>query len=216
MNSRSVDATLHRLLLYCARAPSLPVFIDSSLGPSLGCSFSGWIPFSPSGSLDHCRTKVCSHLNSAPPARLLTVACFTDLWALPENQVTHPLAQRVEKAFYSRCPPESRPTFLFEDCEKLCSAHAHDSLDDDVSSVSSMESGKSQEKIEEDVEAAAGGGACEIEKLQGQSQAKKGKESKRKYGSSLLKALHSVFWLQFWLSGLLKLTSGTCCRPIRA
>ena len=191
------------------------MFIDSSLGPSLGCSFSGWIPFSPSGSLDHCRTKVCNHLNSAPPARLLTFACFADLWALPENQLTHPLAQRVEKAFYSRCPPESRPTFLFEDSEKL-SAHAHDSLDDDVSSVSSMESGKSQEKMEEDVEAAAGGGACEIEKLQGQSQAKKGEESTPKYDSSLLKALHSVFWLQFWLSGLLKLTSGTCCRPIRA
>ena len=66
------------------------------------------------------------------------------------------------------------------------------------------------------MEAAAGGGACEIEKLQGQSQAKKGKEGKRKYDSSLLKALHSVFWLQFWLSGLLKLTSGICCRPIRA
>ena len=192
------------------------MFIDSSLGPSQGSSFSGWIPFSPSGSLDHCRTKVRDHLNSAPSARLLTVACLADLWALPENQLTHPLAQRVEKAFYSRCPPESRPTFLFEDSEKLSSAHAHDSLDDDVSSVSSMESGKSQEKMEEDVEAAAGGGASEIEKLQGQSQAKKGKESKRKYDSSLLKALHSVFWLQFWLSGLLKLTSGTCCRPIRA
>ena len=192
------------------------MFIHSSLGPSQGSSFSGWIPFSPSGSLDHCRTKVCNHLNSAPSARLLTFACLADLWALPENQLTHPLAQRVEKAFYSRCPPESRPTFLFEDSEKLSSAHAHDSLDDDVSSVSSMESGKSQEKIEEDVEAAADRGACEIEKLQGQSRAKKGKESKRKYDSSLLKALHSVFWLQFWLSGLLKLTSGTCYRPIRA
>ena len=66
------------------------------------------------------------------------------------------------------------------------------------------------------LEAAADGGPCEIEKLQGQSRAKKGKDSKRKYDSSLLKALHSVFWLQFWLSGLLKLTSGTCCRPIRA
>ena len=192
------------------------MFIDSSLGPSQDCSFSGWIPFFPSGSLDHCRTKVCDHLNSAPPARLLTFACLADLWTLPENQLTHPLAQRVEKAFYSRCPPESRLTFLFEDSEKLSSAHAHDSLDDDVSSVSSMESGKSQEKMEEDVEAAAGGGASEIEKLQGQSQAKKGKESKRKYDSSLVKALHSVFWLQFWLSGLLKFTSGTCCRPIRA
>ena len=168
------------------------MFIDSSLGPSQDCSFSGWIPFSPSGSLDHCRTKVCDHLNSAPSARLLTVACLADLWALPENQLTHPLAQRVEKAFYSRCPPESRPTFLFEDCEKL-SAHAHDSLDDDVSSVSSMESGKSQEKMEEDVEAAAGGGASEIEKLQGQSQGKKDNESKQKYDSALAEVLHSVF-----------------------
>ena len=56
-----------------------------------------------------------------------------------------------------------------------------------------MESGKSQEKIEEDVEAEAGGGASEIEKLQEQSQGKKDNESKQKYDSALAEVLHSVF-----------------------
>ena len=37
---------------------------------------------------------------------------------------------------------------------------------------------------------------------------KKGLDNEPKHDSSLLKALHSVFWIQFWLAGLLKFVSG--------
>ena len=116
--------------------------------------------------------------------------------------MTYPLTQRVEKAFYSRCPPESRPTFLFEDSEKLSSTRTHEPPDD----VSRVSSKQPEEKIEKDVEATAGGG--DTEKTQTEPQTKTGKKNKPEYDSSLLKALHSVFWSQFWLSGLLKLISG--------
>ena len=132
-------------------------------------------------------------MDSALPACLLIVACLADFWALPENRLTNPLTQRVEKAFYSRCPPESRPTFLFEDSEKLSSTRTHEPPDD----VSRVSSKQPEKKVEEDVEATAVGG--DTEKTQTEPQTKTGKENKPEYDSSLLKALHSVFWSQFWL-----------------
>ncbi|TBU42097.1 multidrug resistance-associated ABC transporter [Dichomitus squalens] len=130
-----------------------------------------------------------------------------DFWSLPEHRLTHPLTQRVEKAFYSRCPPESRPPFLFEDGEKLSSTRTREVPDDDVSRVSSKDSKKPRkEETKEDVEAIAG---SDSEKPHAETKPNTGKGKEPEYDSSLLKALHSVFWVQFWLSGLLKLVSDT-------
>ena len=86
--------------------------------------------------------------------------------------MTNPLTQRVEKAFYSRCPPESRPTFLFEDSEKLSSTGTHEPPDD----VSRVSSKQPEEKIEKDVEATAGRGDTEKTQTEPQTGKKDKKE----------------------------------------
>ena len=48
---------------------------------------------------------------SVNPFEVLMTTC-TDLWELPEPQLTSAIADETEKNFYSRCPPEKRPRFM--------------------------------------------------------------------------------------------------------
>lgn len=43
---------------------------------------------------------------------VLIYGVFLDLWELPPSRQTHEIADVVEEAFYSRCPPENRPLFM--------------------------------------------------------------------------------------------------------
>ncbi|KAI1798261.1 multidrug resistance-associated ABC transporter [Ganoderma leucocontextum] len=118
-----------------------------------------------------------------------------DFWSLPDSRLTNPLTERVEKAFYSRCPPESRPTFLSQDGGKFSTARTTESLEKEVSRSPSKET-KTPVSVSSDEPPTGPGDG-------------KGKGSEPKYDSSLLKALHNVFWIQFWLAGSLKFVSDT-------
>ncbi|KAI1798260.1 multidrug resistance-associated ABC transporter [Ganoderma leucocontextum] len=125
-----------------------------------------------------------------------------DFWSLPDSRLTHPLTERVEKAFYSRCPPESRPSFLPEDGGKFSTARTTESEEQLSRSSSKATKGRQTEETKEDAETTAGVSSDKPGK-------EKGKGNKPKYDSSLLKALHNVFWTQFWFAGFLKFVSDT-------
>ena len=101
-----------------------------------------------------------------------------DLWDLPSDRLTTVLTDRVESAFFARCPPEQRPSAFRE------TPHDTDSeVDVDVK--------------HEDEQRAEGG-------VKGEKT-----EEKQIYDASILKALHSVFYAQWWFAGLLQLCAGT-------
>ncbi|KAM5532134.1 hypothetical protein V8D89_014227 [Ganoderma adspersum] len=132
-----------------------------------------------------------------------------DFWTLPDSRLTHSLTSRVEKAFYNRCPPESRPNFLSEDSGKFSTTRTKESAEAQISRTSSKESqGRQTEAEKESAETTAGLGSDGSRTRPGEEKSKR-KGDGLKYDSSLPKALHSVFWVQFWLAGLLKLVSDT-------
>lgn len=114
--------------------------------------------------------------------------------------LTESLSAEIEQNFYSRCPPEKRPKT------------AHDTFHDASTSVSRADSpqvGKN-EKVEEETSSTSVPDAEKAE-IKSRKGAKAGRKSSKepKQDSSLLMALHNTFFWPWWMSGLLKLASGT-------
>ncbi|KAI0718208.1 multidrug resistance-associated ABC transporter [Cerioporus squamosus] len=109
-----------------------------------------------------------------------------DFWSLPDSRLTGHVTERVEEAFYKQCPPEECPAFLLDTGQASPS-------DNRSGEVTRHPSQSSQKAGTEEKPADAGGAAA----------------TKMKSEPSLLKALHSVFWRQFWTAGVLKLISDT-------
>ena len=53
----------------------------------------------------------------------------TDLWELPQSQLTSAITDKAEKNFYSRCPLEMRPRFMNFDSETQKNTISQTSLD---------------------------------------------------------------------------------------
>lgn len=140
-----------------------------------------------------------ARLHSLTPAPL-------DFWSLPDSRLTHSLTERVEKAFYSRCPPDSRPSLVSEGAGKVSTAGTTDSAEKEASRSSSKEHKPRQTaETKEDAETTFRVSSDEPQTGLGND---KGEGNERQYDSSLLKALHTVFWVQFWIAGFLKFVSG--------
>lgn len=96
------------------------------------------------------------------------------------------MTERVEEEFYKQCSPEERPAILLDTGQ----ASLADNRSGDVTRLSSQ---SSQKDGPEEETAEAKGAAAATPKSE----------------PSLLKALHGVFWRQFWTAGVLKLVAGT-------
>jgi hypothetical protein len=110
----------------------------------------------------------------------LHVLSLTDLWELDDSRRSDVIAPRLERNFYSRCPPEKRPRFIREQ------------------EVSTPTDEETQEKLEPD------GGETPPEVVE------KGAEAgtKKVYDESLVFALEKTFRYHFWLGGILQLIGG--------
>ncbi|KAI0701736.1 multidrug resistance-associated ABC transporter [Earliella scabrosa] len=113
-----------------------------------------------------------------------------DFWSLPSYRLTANLATRVEHAFYARCPPEERPTLGDE------ASGPHGGGD-----VTRQSSGTAADDPLTDPK------TSQVPDAGNQAGVRSSK--KPKYDASLPKALHAVFWVQFWIAGCLKLFSDT-------
>lgn len=105
--------------------------------------------------------------------------------------MTSDLTRQVEEAFYVRCPPEERPTFLYEEEEKPVTEDGYLTGQSSGATMAPQVDGKEKgatEATDQDANTLSGKHA--------------------KYDSSMVKALHKVFFVQFWSAGLLKLISG--------
>lgn len=169
--------------------------------------FRGWILFWPWASPGHWRKTVRRDPNPQPHLSYSLTLISLDFWTLPDSRLTHALTERVEGAFYNRCPPESRPTFLSEDGGKSSAPRTRESVESKISRTSSKESQGRQTEAEKDGAETTAGLSSDGPRTRPDDKSK-GKEDGPKYDSSLPKALHSVLWVQFWFAGLLKLVSG--------
>ncbi|PIL27466.1 ATP-binding cassette transporter [Ganoderma sinense ZZ0214-1] len=130
-----------------------------------------------------------------------------DFWSLPDSRLTHPLTERVENAFYSRCPPESRPSFLSQDGGKSSTVRATESAEKQPSRYSSKElEAREIGDTKEDADTTVRDSSNEPSTGAGNEE---GRANDPKYDSSLVKALHTVFWVQFWTAGALKFVGDT-------
>ncbi|KAI0371903.1 multidrug resistance-associated ABC transporter [Pilatotrama ljubarskyi] len=122
-----------------------------------------------------------------------------DFWEMPNFRLTGSITEQLEQAFYRRCPPEERPSFVWEKDAGL-SADGHDG-----NNVSRQTSNSTKLAPVEKLDTENPTPAASLPKASAQSKGKK----QPKQDSSLLYALHTVFWKQFWTAGVLKLFSDT-------
>ncbi|KAI0777639.1 multidrug resistance-associated ABC transporter [Trametes elegans] len=122
-----------------------------------------------------------------------------DFWELPISSLTDTLTERVEQAFYERCTPEERPAFVLAE-----NGDTHNTGEVSRQTSNSTKQACAETSDERPVESANGLGPIDSKK-----KANSPGGSKPKYDSSLLKALHNVFWFQWWTAGVLKLCSDT-------
>ncbi len=116
------------------------------------------------------------------------------------------MTERVEQSFYNQCSPEERPAFLFESGDaplKKTTTGTNEKVS--RQSTGSSQSPDNEEKTVHD-EPGNDKSGNDSKASPGRSKAEAGKKHK---DPSLLRALHKVFWLQFWTAGVLKLFSGT-------
>ncbi len=128
---------------------------------------------------------------------------IADFWSLPDYRLTGNMTERVEQSFYNQCLPEERPAFLFESGDaplKNTTTNTNGKV-----SRQSTQSPDTEEKTVHDEQGTDKPGS-DSKASPERSNAKAGKKHK---DPSLLRALHKVFWLQFWTAGVLKLFSGT-------
>ncbi|KAI0674258.1 multidrug resistance-associated ABC transporter [Trametes maxima] len=124
-----------------------------------------------------------------------------DFWELPDARLTAPLTERVERAFYRRCPPEERPAFIGEQSEDPPGNTCGPESVSRQTSNSTKQATVERVDVEREEKAQSAGLSS--------TDAKTSEGKQPTHDSSLLKALHSVFWLQWWTAGILKLFSDT-------
>ncbi|KAH9849408.1 multidrug resistance-associated ABC transporter [Lenzites betulinus] len=118
-----------------------------------------------------------------------------DFWDLPNDRLTDSVTERIELAFYKRCAPEERPSFILER-----EGHV---VDSDTGDVSRQTSNSTKHATPEKLDEEKTGSPLAAEP----SVDTPGKQPK--YDASLVMALFHVFWVQLWTSGVLKLLSDT-------
>ena len=124
------------------------------------------------------------------------MCAFEDLWELPDPRSTSTLSTELENNFYSRCPPETRP--------KCYHSQYFPSLSSKEGEPTSSPGNKENTEGEKTTSY----------NWQWSWFHKKPKVFKadsagnEKYDSSLLKALHRIFFVRWWTAGILVLIAG--------
>ncbi|OBZ78499.1 Canalicular multispecific organic anion transporter 1 [Grifola frondosa] len=125
-----------------------------------------------------------------------------DFWQLPREKLTQTLSEKIENDFYSRCPPEKRPTFL------------HDIAQARSSALSPVGPTVTTDKSEIHVTAPS----SQLEKTASASGVTDGTSEPNANGqeqqpfnpsASLTKTIYHTFYWNWWISGFLKLFSDT-------
>lgn len=121
-----------------------------------------------------------------------------DLWQLPPERQTEHLSRQIERAFYARCRPDQRPSFI----QKPVSSSASDA--DSSSEDKKVEISEKDTPIgsEMDVEALRNEKAPTIDSVKPPISADAGTNKpdavEKKYDGSLLMALNATFFWRWW------------------
>jgi ATP-binding cassette, subfamily C (CFTR/MRP), member 1 len=121
-----------------------------------------------------------------------------DLWELPPRILTENLTDNLEANFYRRCPPETRPAFIRTKYNDNIRSNRH----------LSAEKHLPKHAVDEKISSSIPLNPRKPSWFHRQSQVPDTEFKNIKFDSSLLKALHSTFWLQIWTAGILKLLAG--------
>ncbi|KAI0700341.1 multidrug resistance-associated ABC transporter [Cytidiella melzeri] len=123
-----------------------------------------------------------------------------DLWQLPTPLLTKSLSAELERNFYNRCPPEKRP--------HTCIQHPEEQSNPATRKLSDADTKLSSE--EPDIEKLEQVPSVDAEKSTNLKAGHKEKKRQQpKQDSSLIMALNTTFFWQWWISGLLKLAADT-------
>lgn len=132
-----------------------------------------------------------------------------DLWRLPDASLAATTTDDIERRFYARCSPEKRPRHLQGD---LASNEDTLYVDDEVSVERKSDiiasSSSSAVAAAEDVQPAKASRRG-FKRFLSFRKTKNNKPRKPKYDESLYRAIYRVFLTKIWVSGILKLLSGT-------
>ncbi|KAI0717423.1 multidrug resistance-associated ABC transporter [Cerioporus squamosus] len=127
-----------------------------------------------------------------------------DFWSLPDYRLTGTMTERVEQSFYNQCPPEERPAFLFETEDAPLNKTTTNGKASRHSTGSSQLPDTEEKTVNDEPGNDKSGNDSKASPERSNVEA--GKKHK---DPSLLKALHKVYWVQFWTAGVLKLFSDT-------
>ncbi|KAH9931733.1 multidrug resistance-associated ABC transporter [Epithele typhae] len=108
-----------------------------------------------------------------------------DFWTLPDQRLTGHLTDLIERAFYRRCRPEERPSFTPMKADAATRSPEPSSNVNTDGSEDTTE-GKNRPQLTSEQPTVA-----------------------TQHSSNLMKALHSVFWKQWWTAGIFLLISDT-------
>ncbi|KAF7982734.1 hypothetical protein HWV62_26606 [Athelia sp. TMB] len=119
-----------------------------------------------------------------------------DLWELPPDQLTASLSTEVERNFYARCPPEKRPAQYHTQTTAADSSSSSDTHVDDEKAAEGAHAESSTQKKRSRFDRKP-------------KTFEKDEDGKTKYDSSLMKAVHRTFFVQWWTAGLLLFIGNT-------
>ena len=146
----------------------------------------------------------------------------TDLWQLPTPLLTKSVSTELEQNFYSRCPPEKRSHAYRDEDDDQSRSGTRAPTPEEVNAKRPRPSIADEKKgdgdtdgrlsSEPDMEKSWPNNAPCVKSVK--SKRKKNLKSKPpKQDSSLLMAIHTTFFWQWWISGILKLASGMSLSP---
>lgn len=134
-------------------------------------------------------------------------ALVSDLWQLPTPLLTKSVSAELEHNFYARCPPEKRSS-AFRDHS---TEHSNPATRVPTPNEGEFESSQAEEMTEKknsETEGKRSTDESDLEHGKQKPPSASSKSKQPKQDSSLLMALHTTFFWQWWISGLLKLASG--------
>lgn len=143
-----------------------------------------------------------------------------DLWQLPQDWLTDPLTDELEREFYRRCPPEKRPA-PWRVSQPDLQARPSSVVSTSSATVEDKKRAPKDKTDPHEKQAIHDQGDIDLEEAAGPTPLPDGdtkrsterktskKESQPKHDGSLIKALtHAYFWL-WWTAGILTLLGST-------
>jgi hypothetical protein len=140
----------------------------------------------------------CPHHHSS-------IITFLDLWELPDHRLSSTLSTKLEQNFYSRCPPENRPRNGPK--SSPCPPSKDEGLRKCTTPSNSPPVAENEKKQDGTTKVSQTTKSFLRDGMKA-SDLDDDDESKNKYDSSLLRALHKTFFVPWWTAGILVFISG--------